>query len=311
MLNANASEAGLSLAEIVRVLWARKVVLGIAIVAGLVAGLVIAKWRTPQFTATGLFLVQSQHPASNNQAERIPPEWDVATERDAIASQAMLEAAFARLPDATRDDLKTPRRLVDQILQTLFPDPSAARDGDAQTSATLDAIRRGLVVEAGERSLALSVRLTTGSRTGSAEFVNALMLTYLTARNERARRQQVAVLDGLATQRAAIQRRISDEAATLDTLLTTPNSEFALQQTQATIRDLRSVSQDVALEAERVDLSPGDVAVSIVAEAVAPERAAGARTLFVILGTEIVFAGTSAVALVARSQRQRGRFVSS
>lgn len=295
--------AGLSLAEMVGVLWRRRFVVIAATVAGLVVGLAIAKTRPPRFTASGILLVQSQRPSADSSAERIPPEWDVATERDAITSRAMLAAAFASLPDAARAELTASARPLDAALAILFPAPAEIAPSDRQRASTLDAIESGLTVRAGERSLALSVQLTGTSRTATADFVNALMTTYLTERNDRAKQQQSAVLGELSAQRAALQLRISSEAAAIDRLLSTPGSDFALQRAQATVRDLRSASQDLALEAERAQLTVGNVGVDIAAEAVPPARPSGARTLFVLLATTIVFAGSMVIALIARAQR--------
>lgn len=299
--------ADLSLPDIIRILWHRKIALALVTAIGCAAGLWIAKTQPPLFTAEGVLLLRLQQTAPEVSTEQIPPEWDVATERDAITSRAMLSAALDKVD--VPPELMIPERPspIEWALRSLAPGAVDAPEADRIRAAQIDAVQNDLVVEANERSLALSVALTGPSAQFVADFVNALMETYLERGAERMAALQTAILVDLERSRISVQDRIAVQAEALETVLAQPDSDFAVQRARTRVEQLESISQALALESEQSYWTVGDVSMSIAAPAVPPLRPSRSKTVFILAAAGILSGGGAAVAAIVSAQRASRR----
>lgn len=292
----------LSLYDILRILWRRKVALLLVTILGLYGGVTLAPLVPPLYTAEGMLLVRPEPGGTAEQvAQPLPAGWIVATEMEVLTAWSLLQEAFGRveLPPAFSEPsvLDGP---VGQLRGLVPGRREAAPDPDDLRAWQFRRIRDGLEVEAGTGSFVLIIRHTSPDPHYSAAFANALMNVYVERKAERASEAKRELQALLALRRDALAARLTEAVETIEGAMTQPMSEPQLLNMNQRLEGLQRVQEALLLEEERILWIPGDGGVRVLSSAVAPPYPSSSKRVFILLAALLSTTGLATLFLVAR-----------
>jgi uncharacterized protein involved in exopolysaccharide biosynthesis len=278
-----------SLYDVLRVLWGRPWLTVLAAVLGLSAGLALSRLIPPAYTAEGLLLVGTEPRWASNggpPSSLLQPEWHRGTERDVVASPALVAEARSRVAGGT-----------------------SSPEGDAER---LREIRDTLSVRSNVDSFVLQVRHRSADPEFSAALVNGIMATYVEWNEERLRSAAAGYREALVARRDRLGSTIAGVAGELeravDGALADHEGWREVQRLEQRLGELEHLRDEIGRELAEAATTRPVTQSRIVAPAEVPRRASsGGRVLSVLIAVAVSLAVLAAILAARPGATVRGR----
>lgn len=283
--------AYLSLIDLIAMLYRNRVLIAAAGGIGVVLGFGVASLMPATYTASGTMVIEPKSVASLEGLKPVPVPADavVNTEIDVLSSPAALRRALERAPIPS----------VGKASASGETDRAAQA---AETDEQIDAVGKALDLKSKPDSFSVNVNMKWPSAEYAATFVNTLMTDYVEKERfeqEEGKRQLVALLK---SQLDELNKTIASREKDAADLANQPNAQPLVLAVREEIAGLRSVYNQLSVEAFRaatIEISPN---ANIVSLAEVPAKPSGPRRKLIAIGGGALCVAVAILALTVSAQ---------